>query len=165
MFLRNAAKTTTLGGELNNPTTFNFTERTNPPQEEGFYVFEPFYSYPRSWDIIHSDALAFYIELTWSDGTTYEPCYYKVLPNTSQLDPNNWYHMDLTIGVMGTTTQEEEPVSVSNVTYKVVDWANGNDLRFRLMMDMIVFAITTPMTIRLTIFTQPSISDPTHPTS
>lgn len=126
LFLRNAASTTTLGGELNDPTTFNFTERNNPPQEEGFYVFEPFYSYPRSWDIIHSDALAFYIELTWSDGTTYEPCYYKVLPNTSQLDPNNWYHMDLTIGVMGATTQEEEPVNVTGVDYKVVDWANGN---------------------------------------
>ena len=127
LVLRNAARTTTLSGEPNDVTPFDFAERINPSQEGNFYVFAPFYSYPRSWDIINSDALAFYIELIWYDGTKYEPCYYKVMPNTSQLNPNNWYHMDLTIGVMGTTTQEEEPVSISDVTYKVVDWANGND--------------------------------------
>ena len=129
LVLRNAASTTTLGGKPNNVTLFDFDARANPPQDGNFYVFAPFYSYPRSWDIINTDALAFYIDLPWASddgGTTYEHCYYKVLPNTSQLDPNNWYHMDLTIGVIGSETLEEEPVEVTNVTYKVVDWANGN---------------------------------------
>ena len=122
--LKNAASTTTLGGGQNAPTMFNFTERINPPKEGDFYVFNPFYSYPRSWDIINSDALAFYVDLPWTcneDGVEYEHCYYKVLPNTSQLDPNNWYHMDLTIGVIGATSEEQQPVPITDVTYKVVD--------------------------------------------
>lgn len=127
--LRNAANETTLNAEMKGEP-FDFAERTGIPQDGEFYVFAPFYSYPREWDIINTDALAFYIDLPWTcitDGTEYEHCYYKVLPNTSRLDPNNWYHMDLTIGVLGSETKDEEPVPITGVTYKVVDWANGND--------------------------------------
>lgn len=126
--LRNAANETTLNAEMKGEP-FDFAERTSTSQDGEFYVFAPFYSYPREWDIINTDALAFYIDLPWTsttDGTDYEHCYYKVMPNTSRLDPNNWYHMDLTIGVIGSETMDEDPVPITDVTYKVVDWANGN---------------------------------------
>ena len=94
-----------------------------------FYIFRPFYSYPRQWDYKSSDALSFYVVLPWqstTDGrTSYEDCYYKVYPNTMQLERNNWYNVDLHIGVLGSFEPQIPPLVIENLTYKVVDWKNG----------------------------------------
>lgn len=130
--LRNASSNTTIGGAMGNKL-FSYEERgskgTLQENEVTRYLFDPFYSYPREWEFRSPDALAFYISLPWKcedEGTEkFEYCYYKVFPNTTQLTPNNWYNIDLNIGVLGTFNQNEEPVVVENLTYQVVDWKNG----------------------------------------
>lgn len=129
--LRNASSNTTIGGSMGDKL-FSYEEReskgTLQENEVTRYLFNPFYSYPREWEFRSPDALAFYISLPWKcedEGTEkFEYCYYKVFPNTTQLTPNNWYNIDLNIGVLGTFNQNEEPVVVE-MTYKVVDWKNG----------------------------------------
>lgn len=134
--LWNAAQNTTIGGAMGNKF-FDYEQRirqeTLTETVEGKtvtrYLFDPFYSYPREWEFRSPDALAFYISLPWkcNDGGTerFENCYYKVYPNTTQLTPNNWYNIDLNIGVLGTFNQNEELIVVENLTYQVVDWRNG----------------------------------------
>lgn len=128
--LRNASSNTTIGGGMGNKL-FNYEDRSNKgtleENEVTRYLFDPFYSYPREWEFRSPDALAFYIVLQWKreDNETTQNCYYKVLPNTTQLVKNNWYNIDLNIGVLGTFNPNEEPVVIENLTYQVVDWRNG----------------------------------------
>ena len=132
--LRNASSNTTIGGAMGNKF-FSYEDRSsNETLQESVegknvtrYLFEPFYSYPREWEFRSQDALAFYIVLQWKPKPEGTPrnCYYKVLPNTTQLVKNNWYNIDLNIGVLGTFNPDEEPVVVENLTYQVVDWKNG----------------------------------------
>ena len=130
--LRNASSNTTIGGAMGNKLfSYEYRTKGETKEENGVtrYLFEPFYSYPREWEFRSPDALAFYIELLWkSEGQnsmSFQRCYYKVLPNTTQLVKNNWYNIDLNIGVLGTFNPNEEPVVIENLTYKVVDWKNG----------------------------------------
>ena len=117
----NAASNTTLGGALGDKL-FSYENRNgaNPA---------PFYSYPREWEFRSPDALSFYIVLPWkceTDGSTeFQDCYYKVLPNTMQLTKNNWYHINLKIGVLGSFDPAEEPVVIDNLTYQVANWNEG----------------------------------------
>lgn len=128
--LQNASSNTTIGGAVGNKF-FSYEDRSNKgtleENEVTRYLFEPFYSYPREWEFRSPDALAFYIVLQWKreDNETTQNCYYKVLPNTTQLVKNNWYNIDLNIGVLGTFNPNEEPVVIENLTYQVVDWRNG----------------------------------------
>ena len=130
--LRNASSNTTIGGAMGNKF-FSYEYRTKGETKEENevtrYLFEPFYSYPREWEFRSIDALAFYIELPWKceeqNNIRFQKCYYKVLPNTTQLVKNNWYNIDLHIGVLGTFNPNEEPVVVDSLTYQVVDWRNG----------------------------------------
>ena len=128
--LRNVSSNTTIGGAMGNKF-FSYEDRSNKGtlEENGVthYLFDPFYSYPREWEFRSPDALAFYIVLQWKreDNETTQNCYYKVLPNTTQLVKNNWYNIDLNIGVLGTFNPDEEPVVVDSLTYQVVDWRNG----------------------------------------
>lgn len=138
--LDNAVSNTTLGGTFGN-SHFDYAQRrwigtrteTVGGQTKTQYVFYPFYSYPCQWEYLDEDALVMYIKLPWlgrsSDGNTTrtETCYYKVYPNTMQLDRNSWYNMDLHIGVLGSFSETEEPVVIENYEYKVIDWKNGFD--------------------------------------
>ena len=95
-----------------------------------FLLSHPFYSYPRTWEFQSEDALSFSIVLPWTcslpgGGQKFQDCYYKVFPNTMQLERNNWYNMDLNIGVLGSFSPTDKPVVIDNLTYKVVDWKNG----------------------------------------
>ena len=130
--LRNASSNTTIGGAMGNKFfSYEYRTKGETKEENGEtrYLFEPFYSYPREWEFRSLDALAFYIELPWKcegqNNISYQRCYYKVLPNTTQLVKNNWYNIDLNIGVLGTFNPNEEPVVIENLTYQVVDWKNG----------------------------------------
>ena len=136
--LDNAVSNTTLGGTFGN-SHFDYAQRrwigtrteTVGGQTKTQYVFYPFYSYPCQWEYLDEDALVMYIKLPWlgrsSDGNTTrtETCYYKVYPNTMQLDRNSWYNMDLHIGVLGSFSETEEPVIIEDYLYKVIDWKNG----------------------------------------
>lgn len=90
-------------------------------------VFEPFYSYPLSWEYKDNDALVLHITVPWKeDGKErYETCHYKVFPSTLQLDRNNWYNIDLHIGVLGSFDNEEKYWPEITGEYKVLNWNNG----------------------------------------
>lgn len=95
-----------------------------------FNLFHPFYSYPKAWEYQSADALSFSIVLPWTcqlpdGGQKYQNCYYRVFPNTMHLERNNWYNIDLNIGVLGSFSATDAPVVIDSLTYKVVDWKNG----------------------------------------
>ena len=94
-----------------------------------YHVYAPFYSYPCQWEFDSDEALVVYVKLPWGcteNGTTqYKDCYYKVYPNTMQLDRNTWYNLDMHIDVLGSFTETEAPVVIENFKYKVIDWKNG----------------------------------------
>lgn len=129
----NAANQTKLSGE-SVKSYFNYHDRTNEGSvtENSVvkYVFDPFYSYPCQWDLRGDDAFTLFIMLPWKkDGDDgYIPYYYKVLPNTTQLNRNTWYNVDLHIGVLGSITQTEAEDDVDlNPNYSVMDWNNGSE--------------------------------------
>lgn len=94
--------------------------------EKTWYAFKPFYSFPRQWDYKSEDAVAFDIMLPWKkEGGTVTPYYYRVYPNTMQLARNNWYHIDLNLGMLGSANEEDVPVEIKDVNYKVINWNNG----------------------------------------
>ena len=136
--LDNAASNTTLAGDFGT-TRFDYDVRTKFGTANGtiggesveFHVYQPFYSYPCKWDSYTNteETMALYIQLPWKttvDGTTkYQNCFYKVYPATMQLDPNSWYNLDLKIGVLGSFTEADDPVQITGIVYKVIDWKNG----------------------------------------
>ena len=136
--LDNAASNTTLAGEFGN-TRFDYDVRQKIGTANGtigeesveFYVYQPFYSYPCKWDSYTDtqETMALYIKLPWQTtegGTTkYQNCFYKVYPATMQLDPNSWYNLDLKIGVLGSFTEADDPIEITGIIYKVIDWKNG----------------------------------------
>lgn len=128
----NAVNKTKLSGDFGTDY-FNYEDREHddhPVTEKNKtkYVFDPFYSYPCQWDLRGDNAFALFVMLPWKkEGTTGEftPYYYKVLPNTTQLDRNCWYNVDLHIGVLGSINQTEADVTLTG-TYSVMDWNNGS---------------------------------------
>lgn len=90
-------------------------------------VFEPFYSYPLSWEYKDNNALVLHITVPWkeADEDKYKICHYKVFPSTLQLDRNNWYNIDLHIGVLGSFEGVEENWPEITGEYKVLNWNNG----------------------------------------
>ena len=136
--LDNAASNTTLAGDFGT-TRFDYDVRTKFGTANGtigsesvlFHVYQPFYSYPCKWDSYTNTegTMALYIQLPWKttvDGTTkYQNCFYKVYPATMQLDRNCWYNLDLKIGVLGSFTETDDPIEITGIIYKVIDWKNG----------------------------------------
>lgn len=137
--LDNAVSNTTLNADFGN-TYFDYDVRkeigtANGTLGEGgesvlFHVYQPFYSYPCTWDYSDDEAMALYIMLPWQtdngDGNVqFKDCHYKVYLPTMQLDRNCWYNLDLKIEMLGTFTAPDEPVEVTGVIYKVIDWKNG----------------------------------------
>lgn len=135
--LDNAGGNTTLSGGFATEPFLDFAKRervgTKTETVDGttttYSVFAPFYSYPRKWEY-NDNALVMYIELPWvyqQGGVTQTvPCYYKVYPSIMQLDRNNWYNLDLNIGVLGSFSDTaEEPLEIKDFKYQVVDWKNG----------------------------------------
>ena len=106
-----------------------------------YQMFNPFYSYPCQWQIHEDNALAMYIELSWvhdeGDGTSDETkCLYKVIPNTTQLNRNTWYNIDLNIGVLSINPEEVNQVINIEGTCTIEDWNNGNsDWEFGYQID------------------------------
>lgn len=129
--LDNAGGNTTLSGTFATEL-FDFNKRqrigTQTENTDTYSIFAPFYSYPREWDY-DDNALVMYITLPWvyqqNGETITQNCYYKVYPGTMQLERNHWYNLDLNIGVLGSFSDTEERVELTDFKYKVVDWKNG----------------------------------------
>lgn len=127
--LYNCVKNAELSGSpVKNPTLFNIKDREftkTPGQTE--CTCDPFYSYPVEWTPGSDEEPYFFIMLPWTDGTEYKPCYYKVILSDTHLDRNNWYKINLTLGVLGSFNQQEPIVVTSDVTYYVLNWRNASD--------------------------------------
>lgn len=135
--VENVVSNTTLKGVFGT-NLFEYAPRVNEDgltKEIGnkeYDVFNPFYSYPCQWEIHEDDALAIYVELPWrhekGNGTTEETtCLYKVIPNTTQLNRNSWYNINLNIGVLSINPEEVEKYIEITGSCSVVDWNNDND--------------------------------------
>ncbi len=137
----NAANETKLSGAYSS-ALFDYHDRTyigtQGSGENTKYLFDPFYSYPCQWQFRDEEAFVLYVMLPWEkeknivdgnedgneEGNEYHRFYYKVFPNTTQLDRNCWYNVDLNIGVLGSFNQTESTVNIEP-TYSVMDWNNG----------------------------------------
>ncbi|MBR5481370.1 MAG: hypothetical protein IKU85_06745 [Bacteroidaceae bacterium] len=135
--VKNVVSNTTLKGVFGT-NLFEYAPRVNVDgltKEIGnkeYDVFNPFYSYPCQWEIHKDDALAIYVELPWehvkNDGTSERTtCLYKVIPNTTQLNRNSWYNINLNIGVLSINPEEVEKYIEITGSCSVVDWNNDND--------------------------------------
>lgn len=147
VYFEYAAKNTTLEGALGDQY-FNYDARkrigtkqvtweimddegvVTGTRDRTAHVFAPFYSYPRYWEYTQEDALMMFVMLPWAnekDGyTQYRSCWYKVYPNAQTLESNSWYNIDLHIGVLGSFTQKEIPITVEGLKYSVMNWNNEN---------------------------------------
>ena len=132
VYIDKAGKNTALSGVFATEFfTYDKRKRIGTVDEntKEYSIFAPFYSYPRQWEY-DDNAFVMYIKLPWmtTDNNGVQrtkECYYKVYPGTMQLDRNNWYNLDLNIGVLGSFETEEEFVTLDTFKYKVVDWRNG----------------------------------------
>ena len=133
--LYNCVNNAELSGEPVQPTSsFNILERTftvTPGTELTECAGDPFYSYPVEWAPGSEEEPYFFIMLPWTDGTgdgtTYNPCYYKVILSDTHLVRNNWYNIDLTLGVLGSFNETEPEVVVSDMNYYVLNWRDASD--------------------------------------
>ena len=123
----NAVNKTKLSGETIK-SVFSYDDRQYTSIEDNKYTFYPFYSYPCEWGLREENAFALFIMLPWkrTDGRNeFIPHYYKVFPNTTQLERNCWYNVDLHIGVLGSLNPTEADV-ILEPNYSVMDWNNGS---------------------------------------
>ena len=123
----NAVNKTKLSGETIK-SVFSYDDRQYTSIEDNKYTFYPFYSYPCEWGLREENAFALFIMLPWkrTDGRNeFIPHYYKVFPNTTQLERNCWYNVDLHIGVLGSLNPTEADV-ILEANYSVMDWNNGS---------------------------------------
>ena len=123
----NAVNQTKLSGETIK-SVFSYEDRKYTSIDDNKYTFYPFYSYPCEWGLREENAFAIFIMLPWKrtdGGNEFIPHYYKVFPNTTQLERNCWYNVDLHIGVLGSLNPTEADV-ILEPNYSVMDWNNGS---------------------------------------
>jgi hypothetical protein len=95
------------------------------------YTHVPFYSYPNEWSLDASDnETIIRLSVPWRvTGTTgeYQTYYYQLPINDlgRTLDRNKSYTINLTVGVLGSTSVAE-PKKINTATYEVADWSDGN---------------------------------------
>ena len=114
-------------------SSFDYAKRkySKTSGETGFTIWkgDPFYSYPKTWNSGDKDAEPYLlIELPWSSEggatNTYKSCYYKVFLSSEELVRNTWYDITLTLSVLGSFTETEPKVTITDLEYKVCDWSS-----------------------------------------
>lgn len=91
----------------------------------------PFYTYSRVWEKGDSDAAYMTFEMPWGydkgngQGITYDTYYYQILINGPgrSFKPNNWYDMNVNIGVIGSSI-ENIPVVMDHLMFYILDWTD-----------------------------------------
>lgn len=142
VYLQNAVKRALVSG---NPSTLtfadadyfkysqkSFTDETITRNEKEYMVSLPFYTYPQTWEpnVPHEPFIKIVLPWKRHGGSAHgkqwqektKQFYYKViLPNNAEgFVNNNWYHIFLDIGVLGSET-DDKAVDITG-QYYVVDW-------------------------------------------
>ena len=99
-----------------------------------YYVYTcdvPFYTYARAWEKGANNAAYVTFQMPWGEDTTgdgvadddYKTYYYQLLVNGGgrKFEPNAWYDMEVTVGVLGSTV-ESLPKELQELSYFVLDW-------------------------------------------
>ena len=154
IYLVNAVKTVTLGGEDETPSYFSYSsnrKRFVNKDELGnltpivgkdgdYYSTYPMYMYPQRWTYGSSEGYDRepYLKLVvpWvrhaenGFAMTEKQLYYKiVMPDDTRegyrrrFIRNNWYHLDIDVGILGAET-DEASVTIDPMTVYMVYWQN-----------------------------------------
>ena len=99
-----------------------------------YYVYTcdvPFYTYARAWEKGANNAAYVTFQMPWGEDTTgdgvadddYKTYYYQLLVNGGgrKFEPNAWYDMEVTVGVLGSTV-EALPKELEELSYFVINW-------------------------------------------
>ena len=101
--------------------------------KDSYYTFTcdiPFYTYARSWEKGSDIASYVTFEMPWGEDANedgepdnYKTYYYQLLVNGKgrNFEPNAWYDMIVTVGVLGSTV-EALPKELEELSYFVLDW-------------------------------------------
>lgn len=111
--------------------------------DDGHYVMErPFYTYPNDWSNDASHRTSLLVCIRWENVTkdpgNYRPTYYEIpiSDEDEQLMRNTHYHIELSIGIIGSLS-EETPVELTKCSYVILPWntnetvvANMSEVRY-----------------------------------
>lgn len=97
------------------------------------YMSVPFYSYASEWEFNSKTVEPYFmVVLSWSHFNVEEsrqetkPCYYKVLLKDNYMDSNCWYHINLSLSVLGSFIEDMPSVVANdNIMYYVFDWCEA----------------------------------------
>lgn len=112
-------------------------------KDGGYYLAHPMYMYPQHWTYGESEESTasvepyLKLELPWhrtAEGgysSTQKQCYYKIfIPDDSRGEDylrhfvrNNWYHLVIDVGLMGSDTDDDEAVTLTG-SFFMVPWQN-----------------------------------------
>ena len=93
------------------------------------YTHVPFYSYPTDWNDDEDNEVYLTLVVPWYKGTNTQDVqeYYYQIPvnyNGKKLDRNNYYLINLEVGVLG-SLDNGNPLVLAPSSYVIVNWGNG----------------------------------------
>ena len=93
------------------------------------YTHVPFYSYPTDWNDDEDNEVYLTLVVPWYKGTNTQDVqeYYYQIPvnyNGKKLDRNNYYLINLEVGVLG-SLDNGKPLVLAPSSYVIVNWGNG----------------------------------------
>ena len=131
-----------LGGAYpEDPANYIWTDKipyTLSETTESHYVFTcdvPFYTYARAWEKGSDKAAYVTFEMPWGadednddEAESFKTYYYQILVNGKDrnFEPNAWYNMTVTVGVLGSTV-EAVPEELEELSYYVLDWTEESN--------------------------------------
>ena len=114
------------------PIKYKYDQTRDSIPSRRVYTCEvPFYTYSRMWEKGDADAAYMTFEMPWGydkgDGTgvVYDTYYYQILINGPgrSFKPNNWYDMNVNIGVIGSSI-ENIPIVMDHLMFYILDWTD-----------------------------------------
>lgn len=93
------------------------------------YTHAPFYSYPIDWSSVDGNEVYLTLVVPWykgSDTQDVEDYYYQIPVNYNgkKLNRNNYYLINLEVGVLG-SLNNGDPLVLAPSSYVIVDWGTG----------------------------------------
>lgn len=87
-------------------------------------VFDPFYTYPCTWETGSSMEPYMKLIIPWTYENTTRKYYYKIPFHGHALERNHWYHLSIDVQILG--TEQAEPPEVA-IHYTISDWSGSMD--------------------------------------